>query len=116
MSVLALASIPCAVIPILAFLWMMWWLDRYDREPIWLFLGVFLWGAVGAVALALVGSSLMSIPVDILAPPDTADSLGMTFIAPLVEEPAKALILLAVARSRHFDNITDTALTFKFKS
>ena len=104
---LALASIPCAVIPILAFLWMMWWLDRYDREPIWLFLGVFLWGAVGAVALALVGSSLMSIPVDILAPPDTADSLGMTFIAPLVEEPAKALILLAVARSRHFDNITD---------
>ncbi|MCO4771418.1 MAG: PrsW family intramembrane metalloprotease [Deltaproteobacteria bacterium] len=107
MSLLSLASIPCAVIPILCFLWFMWWLDRYDREPIWLFLGVFLWGAVGAVGLALFGSSLASIPVDILAPPGTAQSLGMTFVAPLVEEPAKAIVLLLVARSRHFDNVTD---------
>ncbi len=107
LSLLSLASIPSAVVPILGFLWVMWWLDRYDREPLPLFLGVFLWGAVGAVGLAIVGSSLLAVPVSIAAPPETAESLSMTFVAPLVEEPAKALVLLLVVRSRHFDNVTD---------
>ncbi len=107
LGALTLASIPCAVIPTLGFLWLMWWLDRYDREPIWLFLGVFLWGAVGAVVLAVVASAVLSIPLVALAPEDAASGLSMTFVAPLAEEPAKALILFLVARSRHFDNVTD---------
>jgi RsiW-degrading membrane proteinase PrsW (M82 family) len=104
---LSLASIPCAVLPILGFLWLIWWLDRYDREPLGLFLGVFAWGAVGAVVLALVGSGIVAVPMGVIAPPGTADALAMTFVAPLVEEPSKAIILLLVARSREFDNITD---------
>lgn len=104
---MTLASIPCAVIPILGFLWFIWWLDRYDREPIWLFLGVFTWGAIGAVFLSLVGSGVVAVPIAALAPEGTVDALLMTFAAPLVEEPSKALILLFVARSRHFDNVTD---------
>ncbi len=104
---MSLASIPCAVIPMLGFLWFIWWLDRYDREPVWLFLGVFAWGAVGAVFLALAGNGLAAGVVNALAAGDTVDALSMTFVAPLVEEPSKALILLFVARSRHFDNATD---------
>lgn len=107
LGALTLASIPCAVIPILGFLWLMWWLDRYDREPLWLFLGVFLWGAIGAVLLAVVGSNLLSVPLHAVADEDVATGLSLTFLAPLVEEPAKAVILFLVARSRHFDNVTD---------
>jgi len=104
---MTLASIPCAVIPILGFLWFVWWLDRYDREPLWLFLLVFAWGALGAVLLSVVGSGVLAVPLGVFAPQGTAHVLSMTFLAPLVEEPAKAVILLVVVRSRHFDNITD---------
>ena len=107
MGALTLASIPCAVIPILGFLWLMWWLDRYDREPLWLFLGVFLWGALGAVVLAVLGSGVLSVPLAAMVAQDVERGLSMTFVAPLAEEPAKALILFFVARSRHFDNVTD---------
>ena len=107
LGALTLASIPCAVIPILGFLWLMWWLDRYDREPLWLFLGVFLWGAVGAIILAVIGSGVLSVPIAAIAAQDVQASLTMTFVAPLAEEPSKALILFLVARSRHFDNVTD---------
>lgn len=107
MGALTIASIPCAVIPILGFLWLMWWLDRYDREPIWLFLTVFVWGAFGAVFLAIIGSAVLSVPLAVVASADVEASLVTTFVAPLAEEPSKALILFLVARSRHFDNVTD---------
>ena len=107
MAPLALASIPCAVLPILGFLWLIWWLDRYDREPVGLFLLVFAWGAVGAVGLAMLGSALFALPIGALADPDVAASIALTFLAPAVEEPSKAAILFLVARSKHFDNVTD---------
>lgn len=107
MSPLTLASIPCAVVPILGFLWLVWWLDRYDREPLPLFLGVFAYGAVVAPPLALIASWSFSIPLAAVVHPDVLPGVQATFLAPLVEEPAKGAVLLLVARSRHFDNVTD---------
>ncbi len=90
-------SVPCAVLPVLGFLWLIWWMDRYDREPIWLFGLAFLWGAGGGVVLALVTSH-------------AAADVGLIELvkwAPLIEEPAKALVLLLIVTSAHFDNTTD---------
>ena len=106
MSLLAAFSIPCAVVPALAFLWLMWWLDRYDREPWWLFGSAFLWGAGPAVAIAVFG--LIPLAGAAAAPgPSWGLALEGAILAPLIEEPAKAAILLVIARSRHFDNTTD---------
>jgi len=99
-------SVVCAVVPMLVFLATIWWMDRYDREPLWLLGLVFLWGAVGSVTLALVGSTILILPVEVLAP-GMADATGAVLIAPLIEEPAKAAILLFVIWNRHFDNMTD---------
>jgi len=96
-----------AVVPILVFLYLMWWLDRYDREPVGLFLATFAWGATGAVLLSL-GFSIAALAVlETLFSPATAASLGAVLVAPLVEEPMKALVLIPIAFSRHFDNSTD---------
>jgi RsiW-degrading membrane proteinase PrsW (M82 family) len=104
---LVLASVFCASIPMFFFLLTVWWLDRYDREPVWLVGLTFLWGAVGAVGLAIVGSLVLMVPLNMVLSSQWASSAGAVFIAPLVEEPMKAAILLLVMLSRHFDNTTD---------
>lgn len=105
--VLTLASVLCASIPMFCFLILVYWMDRHDREPIWLFGLTFAWGAIGSILLALIGSSLLMIPLEMVLGPELADRLSAVLIAPLVEEPTKALILFAVMFSRHFDNATD---------
>lgn len=90
-------SVPCAVLPVLAFLWLIWWMDRYDREPLWLFALAFLWGAIGGALLAFVTNHAAA----------GVEATRLIQLAPLVEEPAKALVLLLIVTSRHFDNTTD---------
>lgn len=115
-AVLVVLSIVFAVVPMTGLLLLVWWLDRYDREPLWLYLLTFLWGGIGGVVIALVGNLVLDLsltPVAFLL--DEAASTGQAFqvaigptvVAPLVEEPAKALILLVVLTSRNFDNMTD---------
>ena len=104
--VLTALSTLCAAVPMLVFLSLVWWLDRYDREPIWLLGLTFAWGALGAIVLALIGSTLLLLPVAAIAP-GVADATGAVVIAPLIEEPAKAFILLLIIWNKHFDNMTD---------
>lgn len=104
---LALLSVVCATVPMLAFLVLVWWMDRHDREPLWLFGFTFLWGAIGSVFLALIGSTTLMIPLNWMLGAEVAEQYSAVIVAPLVEEPTKALILFAVMFSRHFDNASD---------
>ena len=106
-AVLAFLSVVAAGMPMIGFLIFMVLMDRYDQEPTWLVSLAFLWGALGAVVIAVVGSLVFMVPVAMVASEGAADLAGTIVIAPLVEEPAKALGLLLVALSRHFDNATD---------
>jgi RsiW-degrading membrane proteinase PrsW (M82 family) len=85
-----------------------WWIDRYDREPLHLVAFVFLWGAsiaplvsvaaVGAVA-RIFGGSFMGVGLD---------PIGSLFFGPFIEEIAKAAgPLLIVLLTNKFDNPTD---------
>ncbi|MFT5587635.1 MAG: RsiW-degrading membrane proteinase PrsW (M82 family) [Cognaticolwellia sp.] len=105
--VLLVLSLVFAVVPLVVFLGIVWWLDRYDREPLWMVGLTFGWGATGAIVGALIFSSIFMLPFELLVSPEAADGIGATFIAPLVEEPSKAIFLLAIYFSRHFDNTTD---------
>ena len=73
-------------LPILWFCY--WWLDRYEPEPRRYKLAAFVWGAVVAVAIALV------LEVWIQKIFDLTDEKTASVVAPLVEEPAKCLFLL----------------------
>ncbi len=105
--ILIFLSIFCASIPMLLFVAFVWWMDRYDREPIWLVACTFLWGAVGGVVLAIVGSSICIVILSFLFDPATTSVLSPIVVAPIIEEPTKAIVLFLVARSKHFDNTTD---------
>lgn len=73
-------------LPLLWFFY--WWLDRYEPEPRRYKIAAFLWGGVGAVAIALASG----LAVD--ASTELDDRQMAAIIAPLTEEPAKGLFLL----------------------
>lgn len=100
-------SLLCAVIPMMLYLGLIWWLDRYDREPIWLVLLTFAWGALGGVLFALLGSSFAMDRLIALIGDESANQLSAVIIAPLVEEPTKAMILFVIMFSRYFDHSAD---------
>lgn len=106
-ALLALLSIAAAVVPLVAMLVLCWWLDRQDREPFWLVLLTFFWGAFGATLLSLNGNFLGALLLRRLLGPEQAEDLVAVLVAPIVEEPSKALVLLVVWMSRHFDNSVD---------
>lgn len=77
--------------------------DRYMPEPWWLLFLCLAWGAVGAVVPSVVGGLLgQEALASALNPQHTeqgvklVENTAATFLAPLVEEPAKALGLLAI--------------------
>ncbi|MCU0302841.1 MAG: PrsW family intramembrane metalloprotease [Thermoanaerobaculales bacterium] len=79
-----------------------WWFDRYDREPLHMVAGAFLWGGLAAPVVAVAACSSIGIGFG-LGPSALASWAG-----PAIEEIAKAIgIVLIVVLSREFDNPTD---------
>jgi len=105
--ILLFLSVLCASIPMVVMLATIWWLDRYDREPVWLVALTFLWGAVGAIALSLITGGIGVFALEMTMGSGAAETMSPILIAPLTEEPTKALFLFLVATSKHFDNTTD---------
>ena len=98
-----LLTIILTTLPTLLYTTFLWWLDRYEKEPWPLLLAVFVWGAVPAVALALIAevqSREATLP---------AHNELSIWLAPLVEEPLKALALIGVFLffRYEFDNMLD---------
>ena len=99
-----------AFIPTMIYISLVWWLDRYEREPLWLMSLTYLWGAVPAIIVAIVFSLLLDIPMTMLVGGDFGrDFVGASFIAPFVEEIAKAVPILAIfiLYRKEFDGIMD---------
>ena len=75
-------------------------MDRYHPAPWWMLGLCLVWGAVGAVGLSVVGELLgqgaISMALDRDFEDESVFNASATFVAPLVEEPAKALGLLFI--------------------
>jgi protease PrsW len=103
-----LASLLAALIPMILYLVLIWWMDKYDREPFLFLLGHFLWGAFGAVVLGIIASIVLSHFIGISGTESNSASLIRTIlIAPVIEEISKGIFLLITVNSKKFDNITD---------
>ena len=88
-----LTAILAAAIPTAFYSLLLWWLDRYEKEPLSLILAAFWWGALPAIALAVVFELVLAVPLggSVLGPGVTAWSLS-----PIVEEPIKGLALVGL--------------------
>ena len=85
------------------------WLDRWEPEPPMLLLGAFLWGAGGATASALLLNDAVTGLGDLLVGPNDRSFFTQAVMAPLVEEAAKALFVIAlwVWRRSEFNGLVD---------
>jgi protease PrsW len=89
-------SVIAAVIPTLFFVSLIYWVDRYEKEPLWLLSAAFLWGAIPSIIAAFILNTLFSIPFHLILGPDLGDAFGASFIAPFFEESLKGIALLLI--------------------
>ncbi|MEV6805428.1 PrsW family intramembrane metalloprotease [Streptomyces sp. NPDC051132] len=86
------------------------WLDRVRPGPWRNLVFAFAWGACAAALIAIVANSFATRWIATsTADPASADTLGATVIAPIVEESAKAaaVLLVFLFRRRDFTGIVD---------
>jgi len=100
-------SVLSSLLPMIFFTLIVWWLDRYEREPFGWVLSMFLAGAVVIpLAVGFVHPPVMKLAVWFW--PSAGDSLWLAILlAAFIEEIAKALPLFAFWRNANFDNGTD---------
>ncbi|HIQ04322.1 MAG TPA: PrsW family intramembrane metalloprotease [Anaerolineae bacterium] len=104
-----LVSIIAVVVPTTIWCLVIWWCDRYEREPLGLLVVAFFWGAVPAVVISLIAELVLDIPLNALAGGQMANLLGSGAIAPAVEEVTKGVALLGLflLARREFDDVLD---------
>ncbi len=88
-----LHAILLAVLPTALYGTLIWWLDRYEKEPLALVAIAFTWGAAPAIALAVLVELVLAVP---LAHSPLGPYSARWSLAPLVEEPLKAVALLGL--------------------
>ncbi len=105
---LFIASFFAAIVPMLTYLLIIWQVDRYDREPFSLVIINYLYGAVGAIIIAVLGSGLISSFVSLIVQNgETVSRIETIVVAPIVEETTKGFFLFLMVYNKKFDNITD---------
>ncbi|KKD06473.1 PrsW family intramembrane metalloprotease [Streptomyces sp. WM6386] len=105
-----LVGLGLAILPVPLLIAAFRWLDRVEPGPWRNLLFAFSWGACAAALIAIVANSFATRWIaTATADPSSADTLGATVIAPVVEETAKAaaVLLVFLFRRRDFTGIVD---------
>jgi RsiW-degrading membrane proteinase PrsW (M82 family) len=103
-----LLSIVAGVVPTIAYVVLVWIVDRHEKEPIPLLATAFLWGAIPAVILSAAIEIAFDVPLAIFSQ-GYAEFVSTSVIAPVVEELFKGVALLSLYwfASREFDGLLD---------
>jgi RsiW-degrading membrane proteinase PrsW (M82 family) len=92
------------------FAFIIYWLDRYEKEPLLLLGGVFTWGAILAAGAAFILNTLLGIGIFFVSGSENLTDLTTgSIIAPLVEEGLKgfAVVMVFLFRRKEFDSYLD---------
>jgi RsiW-degrading membrane proteinase PrsW (M82 family) len=105
----AVLSLAASGIATCLYAWLVWWLDHYEKEPWWLLALAFSWGAVPAIILSAAVEIVFDIPISVLGPGLAYELAGSSLVAPVVEEVAKSLAIVAILLffRREMDDVLD---------
>lgn len=105
-----LIGLVSATVPVPLYLVLVLWIDRYEAEPFWMLATAFFWGALVAVFFAFLINTVSGAAVTLVTNSMSAGrTFGAVISAPIVEECAKALILLIFFfwKKDEFDGVID---------
>ena len=105
-----LVSLFFGFVPMFIFAYIVYWTDRYEKEPLHLVVGVFLWGMIIAAGGAFIINTILGLGVYMFTSSEFATEMATgSIIAPIVEESLKGLGVLAVFLFfyKEFDSILD---------
>src|SRR2546428_3929548 len=100
----------CAMLPVPVYIMILLWIDRYESEPLWMLTTTFLWGALVAVFIAIILNTVNgAIITAVTNSARIGEHFGAVISAPIVEESAKAFILLVLFfwKRDEFDGVVD---------
>jgi RsiW-degrading membrane proteinase PrsW (M82 family) len=109
-SGLLIAGALITVAPVLLYNWVLWLVDRYEKEPLSMLGASLLGGAVAAPVLTVTIERILGIPTSVFpALFQTYPVLAPNFAGAVIEEAAKAAVILAAFRwlRREFDATLD---------
>jgi RsiW-degrading membrane proteinase PrsW (M82 family) len=105
-----LVSIFFAFVPTFFMAVLVYWLDRYEKEPLALLGAAFFWGAVVGAGGAFIINTIFGLGIyAVTGSGDVADQATASLVAPFVEEGLKGLAVLMVFLffRKEFDSILD---------
>ncbi|MEK6220701.1 MAG: PrsW family intramembrane metalloprotease, partial [Chloroflexota bacterium] len=105
-----LASILLSFIPAFVYVAMLYWVDRYEKEPKALIGGAFLWGAIIAAGAAYILNTVMGIGIYLISSSESFTDLTTgAIVAPITEETLKAfaVIIVFLLFRKEFDSVLD---------
>ena len=100
----------CATLPVPIYVMLLLWIDRYESEPLWMLATAFFWGAVVAVFVAIIFNTGLSLMAAAATHSNrVGENFGAVISAPIVEESAKAFILVVLFlwKKDEFDGVID---------
>ena len=100
----------CAILPVPIYVMLLLWIDRYESEPLWMLATTFFWGALVACFIALILNTTVEEVTKVAThSKEIANNVGLVVSAPIVEESAKALILVIFFfwKKDEFDGVVD---------
>jgi RsiW-degrading membrane proteinase PrsW (M82 family) len=101
-------SLLAGILPTLAYVGILYWADRYEKEPVGLLSAAFFWGAIPALFGAVAVRLSLRLPVEPFGQA-AIEAVRAGLLVPLAVEALKGLVVLLLAlRYRHeFDNVLD---------
>jgi RsiW-degrading membrane proteinase PrsW (M82 family) len=97
MSLPLAAAVILGFAPMLLFAWIIYGLDRFEKEPLALLGGVFTWGAVVAAGAAFLLNSALQVGIYLFTHSEAAANFATSsLVAPITEETLKCLAVLLV--------------------
>lgn len=111
MLLIILVSIVMGIVPMLIYSGALYWLDRWEKEPIPLLIAAFFWGLIPAIIGALIVEVVLDIPIGAVLEYNglAHDLVTAGFVAPVVEEGIKAVavLLIFIFFYNEFDSVLD---------
>jgi RsiW-degrading membrane proteinase PrsW (M82 family) len=103
-------SVVLSFVPAFVYAAIVYWLDRFEKEPARLLFGAFLWGAFVATGGAIIWTSVLQLSAEALTGDAAlAELTGTALFAPIVEETLKglAVTIIFLAFPHEFDSVLD---------